>query len=149
MTTTSQRSPDSTGKNGGSPEWVRMTPQTWLVTLVLLTEPQREVYGLHLAKRLGMLPGTVYPILRRLTAAGWLTHRPEPPSPTGHHDRPPRRLYRLTTNGITQAREHLTRRATPFVLALAREHGLDVAPVGIEADQSGNDESSIVLVVAP
>jgi PadR family transcriptional regulator, regulatory protein PadR len=129
---------------------VRMTPQTWLVTLVLLTDPQREVYGLHLAKRLGLLPGTVYPILRRLAAAGWLTHRPEQPSPTGHRDRPPRRLYRLTASGIAQARDHLARRATPFVLSLARDHGLEVDPVDISAGRrSGDDGTSVLLVVVP
>ena len=67
---------------------------------VLAVMQEGEVYGVDLARRLtaaGLLAseGTLYPVLARLRASGLVTTRWEE-SPSG----PPRRYYRLTTDGI-------------------------------------------------
>src|SRR5688572_25518091 len=53
-------------------------------------------YGFGLAEATGDLPGSVYPVLRRMLDAGWLTDRWEVGGPEG---RPPRRYYELTDVG--------------------------------------------------
>ena len=55
-------------------------------------------HGSAIAAATGLGAGTVYPILHRLAAAGWLTTTAE----TGPHpSRPARRLYSLTTAAPT------------------------------------------------
>jgi PadR family transcriptional regulator, regulatory protein PadR len=76
-----------------------------LVALVLLTVLDRSsepLYGYEIAKRLQRAndgeplfkEGTVYPVLRALSADGFLTSRVEPSSAG-----PPRRYYRITREG--------------------------------------------------
>ena len=69
-----------------------------------LDEPQREWYGFDLLSRSGLRSGTVYPVLARLEAAGWLesTWEKVDPAVAG---RPRRRLYRLTGVGASSARD--------------------------------------------
>ena len=78
-----------------------------LVALVLLSVLDRssdDLYGYEIAKRLQRAnngdalfkEGTVYPVLRALSAGGYLTSRVEP-STAG----PPRRYYRITAEGRT------------------------------------------------
>lgn len=74
---------------------IRMTVHTRLVLLLFGQDPQRERYGLEVAQRLSMRAGTVYPILDRLTRAGWLVRRWEEVEAVW--DRPRRRLYRMTS----------------------------------------------------
>lgn len=85
---------------------LRMTLQTQLVLHALLADVDKELYGLEIAERTSLLPGTTYPILVRLTQAGWVKPRWEDIDP---HDeqRPRRRYYKLTPDGITGAREAL------------------------------------------
>lgn len=67
---------------------------------VLATIARGETYGYRIVEQLGGLAGlaftesTVYPVLTRLAREGFLAIRTEP-SPAG----PPRRYYRLTTDG--------------------------------------------------
>jgi PadR family transcriptional regulator, regulatory protein PadR len=67
---------------------------------VLATIARGETYGYRIVEQLGALEGleftesTVYPVLTRLAGEGFLAIRTEP-SPAG----PPRRYYRLTTDG--------------------------------------------------
>jgi PadR family transcriptional regulator PadR len=67
---------------------------------VLSTIARGETYGYRIVEHLGGLAGleftesTVYPVLTRLARDGLLAIRTEP-SPSG----PPRRYYRLTTDG--------------------------------------------------
>lgn len=78
-----------------------------LVLLGLLARADEPMYGYQIAKRLeaaddgaGLFkPGTLYPVLRNLAAAGLLASEMEP-SVSG----PPRRYYRITARG----REALT-----------------------------------------
>jgi len=78
----------------------RLTPQTQVVLTVLVT---RETWGFELSKDSGLPAGTIYPILQRLTAAGWVTSRWEDVEPARAQGRPPRRYYALTTEGRARA----------------------------------------------
>jgi DNA-binding PadR family transcriptional regulator len=83
-----------------------MTLHTQAVLHALLADPTAELYGLEIADRTNLLPGTTYPILMRLNSIGWVTDRWEEIDP---HDeqRPRRRYYRLTEKGAVAAREAL------------------------------------------
>jgi DNA-binding PadR family transcriptional regulator len=81
----------------------RLSLQAVEILAVMLEEPTAEYYGLDLGKRVGVLTGTVYPLLRRLEDAGWLTSAEEDIDPTAA-GRPRRRLYRLTGEGARAAR---------------------------------------------
>ena len=63
---------------------------------VLRGEPG-ALWGLEICRKLNLKPGTVYPILRRLEAAGWVESSWEVTS--GVHKGPRRRFYALTANG--------------------------------------------------
>ena len=96
---------------------MRMTVQLQLILQALLRDPGRELYGLKLSEETGLLPGTAYPILLRLENEGWVTSRWEDIDP--HEEkRPPRRYYRLTASGATQASAALTRARRPSRTAL-------------------------------
>jgi PadR family transcriptional regulator, regulatory protein PadR len=81
-----------------------MTGSTRQVLEALLADPSRERYGLELSKSAGIAHGTMYGILVRLEDWGWLENRLEY-SP----DRaaPPRRYYRLTSQGAQRAQAAL------------------------------------------
>jgi DNA-binding PadR family transcriptional regulator len=87
-----------------------MTLQTQGVLRVLidayLRASDRELYGLQICDQLGLLPGTVYPILARLLAMGWITAREEDVTKE-EVGRATRRYYRLTENGAAEARTAL------------------------------------------
>ena len=70
------------------------------VLSMLLAADGAEVHGFELARAMGSPTGTVYPILRRLEADGWLTSRWD----TGRAG-PPRRMYQLTEGGARAARD--------------------------------------------
>ena len=73
-----------------------------LVLLAVLAGSQEDLYGYEIAKRLQKAnegdalfkEGTVYPVLRALSAAGLLTSRIVP-----SYSGPPRRYYRITPDG--------------------------------------------------
>jgi PadR family transcriptional regulator, regulatory protein PadR len=73
-----------------------------LVLLSILAQATEDLYGYEIAKRLqrdagGELlfkEGTIYPVLRALSAGGLLTSRIEP-----SYSGPPRRYYRITPQG--------------------------------------------------
>lgn len=81
---------------------LRLTMQVLLILQALLRDPGRELYGLELAEKTGLLPGTAYPILLRLENEGWVTSRWEDIDPHAEK-RPARRYYRLTGDGAAQA----------------------------------------------
>lgn len=69
-----------------------------LVASVLLAAPgDAQHYGYDLCKATGVRSGTMYPLLRRLLNAGWLSDGWE--SQAEAVDRPPRRYYRMTAEG--------------------------------------------------
>ena len=83
-----------------------MTLQTQAVLHALLADPTKEIYGLEIAERTGLLPGTTYPIMSRLQEIGWVVDRWEDIDPH-HEQRPRRRYYRLTEEGAVAARQAL------------------------------------------
>lgn len=85
----------------------RMTIPTLKVLSNLISDFDREWYGLELSKRSGLKPGTIYPILDRLLKAGWVERRWEEIDPAAE-GRPRRRLYRLTRIGVPAAEAALT-----------------------------------------
>jgi PadR family transcriptional regulator, regulatory protein PadR len=73
-----------------------------LVMLAVLARSGEDSYGYEIAKRLALAnegtsifkEGTIYPVLRALSAAGLLTSRIVP-----SYSGPPRRYYRITNQG--------------------------------------------------
>jgi DNA-binding PadR family transcriptional regulator len=88
----------------------RLSMQAVELLAVLLEDPATEHYGLDLCRRLDLMSGTVYPLLRRFEESGWTTSRMEDVDPV-EAGRPPRRLYRLTGDGETVARSERQRLA--------------------------------------
>ncbi|OKI16570.1 PadR family transcriptional regulator [Streptomyces sp. CB03911] len=63
------------------------------IVLADLARRDEPAYGLQIATDTGLGTGTLYPLLRRLSEAGWLSVTEE----TGPHpSRPARRFYALT-----------------------------------------------------
>jgi len=83
---------------------VRLSLQTLRVLEAFLENPADSLSGSDVQKRSGLASGTLYPILLRLESAGWFVSRWETvdPSTVG---RPRRRLYRLTSGGLSRASE--------------------------------------------
>jgi PadR family transcriptional regulator PadR len=73
-----------------------------LVLLAVLAQSGEDLYGYEIAKRLAnanegasiFKEGTIYPVLRALSASGLLTSRIVP-----SYSGPPRRYYRITDQG--------------------------------------------------
>lgn len=87
------------------PPFPRLSGPAILVLETLLREAA-WTYGYDLMRATGVQAGTLYPLLVRLTDAGWLTAKWEERIEGG---RPPRHLYRLTAEGRAAAREYLGR----------------------------------------
>ncbi len=79
----------------------RITPQTASVLGALLE--REHVWGFEIGRATGLKAGTIYPILARLVAAGWVEDAWEDPELGRAEGRPPRRYYRLTTTGRARA----------------------------------------------
>jgi PadR family transcriptional regulator, regulatory protein PadR len=93
----------------------RVTDAT-LDVLEVLLHPGTELYGLKIAKAAGRPTGSVFPILARLEACGWVNSEWEAGDPASRGAR--RRFYQLSPDGIVWAGELLAqRRAAP-----ARRH---------------------------
>jgi DNA-binding PadR family transcriptional regulator len=88
------------------PEDVRLTQPTLKVLRFLLEKPREGRSGADMSKATKVGSGTLYPMLARLEAAGWLASEWEviDPSVAG---RPRRRFYKLTAVGQNNARAAL------------------------------------------
>ncbi|MFC7247510.1 PadR family transcriptional regulator [Catellatospora aurea] len=92
------------------------SPQTVAVLRAFRSDPTRYRYGYDIAQEIGLMSGTLYPILARLADRGYLERRWEDGPRTG---KPPRQLYRLTDAGqelaarlaAKPAQNHTARRA--------------------------------------
>jgi PadR family transcriptional regulator PadR len=84
----------------------RLSHQTLRVLRVFLDGPKEGLAGSDIWKALGLLTGTVYPILLRLESAGWLRGDWEKLSPEELR-RPRKRIYQLTPLGYNKTREAL------------------------------------------
>ncbi|HTP40161.1 MAG TPA: helix-turn-helix transcriptional regulator [Steroidobacteraceae bacterium] len=80
----------------------RSSSQTLRLLRALMDEPGKWHHGYELSKHTGLLSGTLYPMLMRLSDRGYLNHKWLEPSGAG---KPPRHAYRLSTRGIAHARE--------------------------------------------
>ncbi|MFI2713054.1 PadR family transcriptional regulator [Micromonospora sp. NPDC018662] len=109
---------------------MRLTIPVVKVLSALLAAPDEPRYGLDLMRLTGLPSGTLYPVLHRLRAVGWLTAEWEDVDPVAA-GRPARRYYRLTIDGIGAARLALAE-----LRALApgeRPHVGGVGPAGAPA----------------
>ncbi|MFF0009563.1 PadR family transcriptional regulator [Streptomyces tibetensis] len=77
-----------------------------LNALMAATE-DKPAWGLSICADADLGPGTVYPILERLTDHGWVTSWDEAEP---HPGRPARRYYRLTENGRARTQAALEAR---------------------------------------
>lgn len=77
--------------------------QTRRVLAALLLQRGQWQHGYDLSEQIGLPSGTLYPILMRLSDRGALEAKWEP---SLHQGRPPRRLYRLTPEGVAYAQNH-------------------------------------------
>ena len=71
-----------------------------MVLAVLLEAHGRWSHGYELSRLAGVKSGTLYPLLIRLEAQGYLEAEWQPPTEGG---RPPRHAYRLTASGVQLA----------------------------------------------
>ena len=76
-------------------------PRMTMVVLDILdamisAPPDDPTWGLKLCEDTGYGTGTVFPALKRMLEAGWITDRWEEPAPA---DRPRRRYYSITGDG--------------------------------------------------
>ena len=75
-------------------------------------------HGYDLVRATGVKSGTVYPLLIRLEAEGYLEAQWQPPAAPG---RPPRHAYRLTAEGARFARNVLSADAGSTAAGRRRE----------------------------
>jgi PadR family transcriptional regulator, regulatory protein PadR len=77
------------------------SPQTRALLAVMLRKSRAWHYGYELSRDTGLSSGTLYPLLMRLSDQGLLeSHWQEPERP----GKPPRHVYRLTSEGLAFAR---------------------------------------------
>src|ERR1700754_3538974 len=74
-----------------------------MVLAALLEAGQGWSHGYELARLAEVKSGTLYPLLIRLEAQGYLEAEWQQPTEGG---RPPRHAYRLTASGVSLARAH-------------------------------------------
>jgi DNA-binding PadR family transcriptional regulator len=73
------------------------------VLAIMSDAGDRWVHGYDLCRQAGIKSGTLYPLLIRLEAQGYLEAEWQPPTDSG---RPPRHAYRLTAAGHGLAAEN-------------------------------------------
>ena len=86
---------------------VRLTQPTLKVLRFLLEKPREGRSGAEMSKATKVGSGTLYPMLARLEAAGWLTSEWEAIDPS-EAGRPRRRFYKLTALGQNSTRVALS-----------------------------------------
>lgn len=82
---------------------------TYPTAIVLLAVSRGVAYGFDIMDTTGLQSGTVYPILRRLEAAGLVRSRWEAVTSARDEQRPPRRYYQVTGAGSREVRAALDR----------------------------------------
>lgn len=85
----------------------RITKAVLAVLTALREDASTPRYGLEIATAAGLSHTTIYDTLARLEAAKWVSSEWEELDEAGDGGRPRRRLYRLTANGDTVAREEI------------------------------------------
>lgn len=77
----------------------RLSAQTLKVLGALMSSTRDELSGADIGRGAKLASGTLYPILSRLEASGWLASRWEVEAPS-ELGRPRRRYYRITSLGL-------------------------------------------------
>jgi DNA-binding PadR family transcriptional regulator len=85
----------------------RLSGPTLKVLHLYVTRPHRPLSGTEITKASGIVAGTLYPLLARLQAAGWLESEWEDVDPK-EVGRPRRRFHRMTELGRLRARAALS-----------------------------------------
>ena len=85
---------------------LRITIAVARVLKAFLADVSQPRYGYDLMDETGFPSGKIYPILARLTRAGWLVREREGIDPA-QEGRPARYMYRLTERGTEAARYEL------------------------------------------
>lgn len=83
---------------------IRITATVLQTLRPFLADPRTALSGADIIRETRMFSGTLYPILLRLEAAGWLSSAWEDVDPS-EAGRPRRRLYRITATGQRLANE--------------------------------------------
>jgi PadR family transcriptional regulator PadR len=86
---------------------IRISPQTLFLLEALLHKPTSWNHGYAISQQTNLASGTLYPILMRLEKLRWLETTWEQPGIGAAAGRPPRHLYRLTSEARAWAREEL------------------------------------------
>jgi DNA-binding PadR family transcriptional regulator len=76
----------------------------------LSATPREWRHGYDIMKETGLLSGTLYPLLMRMTDQGLVEAEWREPAQPG---RPPRHAYRLTAPGLALARDTAGERSVP------------------------------------
>lgn len=84
------------------PELGRITGAFLEVMQIFVDQPNRKFTGAEIKRLCGRKAGTIYPLLSRLVARGWIQSQWENID-VEIEDRPPRRLYRATKDGVKSA----------------------------------------------
>ena len=84
----------------------RLSPKSARIVRYLLADPGRNYHGYDIIKECDAKAGTVYRLLGNFTENGWMERTTEA-SP--HNGRPPRKVYRITGQGIPALNYELTR----------------------------------------
>ncbi len=82
---------------------------TYSTAIILQAVANGYLYGFDIIDITGVPGGTVYPALRRLEEAGYLTSKWEKPDVAQAAVRPPRKYYELTRSGRDLLAEALKR----------------------------------------
>ena len=88
-----------------------LSPHARSLLAALAASGQEWRHGYDLCRATGLRSGTLYPLLIRLEAQGYLEAEWQPPAAAG---RPPRHAYRLTASGLALAQSEAAG-ATPDV----------------------------------
>jgi PadR family transcriptional regulator, regulatory protein PadR len=102
-----------------------ITPKMATVLKVFLEDLDQPRYGFELMKLTGMASGSLYPMLAKFEAAGWLTRGKEDIDPRAA-GRPPRTHYTITGAAASSARiqlAELSERYRPPALGRLRPQG--------------------------
>jgi PadR family transcriptional regulator, regulatory protein PadR len=104
---------------------LNITPKMATVLKAFLEDPDQPRYGFELMKITGMASGSLYPMLARLEAAGWLSRGKEDIDPRAA-GRPARTHYTITgaaASAATIRLEALSKRYQPPASARLRLQG--------------------------
>ena len=86
---------------------------SYAATVILQSVGSGYLYGFDISDITGLPSGTVYPALRRLEEAGYLSSKWEHPKISQAEPRPARKYYELTRTGREALAEALKRYTVP------------------------------------